>query len=118
MYDEDHDVEKVAPIEEQLVSIVGDSTTLQTTSVDDKNQGPVRIADVLADAGSTLGIAAPTEKMQQYTIKRNPLYAIGIHFNTVKKTLILPVLLEASEHILKANIRSDQEDATSGAIKK
>jgi hypothetical protein len=64
MYDEDHNVDKVALIEEQLAAIVDDSTTSQTTSIKDKNQGPGRISDVLADTNSTLGIAAPTDKMQ------------------------------------------------------
>ena len=118
MYDEDHDVDKVALIEERLAAILGESTTSQKTSVEDKNQGPGRIADVLTDTGSTLGLAAPTDKTQQYTIKRNRLYAMGIHFNAAKKKLVLPVLSEVSEHIRKAHSRSDQADAASGAIKK
>ena len=81
MYDEDHDVDKEELIEERLAAIIGDSTASRTASAEDKNQGPPRIADVLAADDLTLGIAAPMDKMQQYTIKHNWLYAMRINFN-------------------------------------
>ena len=65
MYDEDHDVDKEELIEERLAAIIGDSTASRTASAEDKNQGPPRLADVLAADDLTLGIAAPTDKMQQ-----------------------------------------------------
>ena len=102
MYGKDHDVDKVALIEERLLAIVSDSMTLQTTGIPNNEPRQVRIADDLSAADSLLGVAAPTDMIKQYTIKRNRLYAMGIHFNAKKNKIVLPVLSEASEHILKA----------------